>query len=72
MNDTVNQNKPEDGKRERFLRIYANLPIGVRNEIILSLKDKGPITWLVAYVEINNHTELGEKILNSLEELKII
>ena len=67
-------------RRERFLRIYANLPLGVRKEIILALEEKGeggviikqPITWEVAYLEVKNNTPKSEKILEKLEELKII
>ena len=58
--------------KERFLKIYANLPINLRDEIILVLSDKGPITWNIAYLEIKQDTKLGEKILKKLEELGII
>lgn len=58
--------------RERFFKIYANLPLNTREEIILVLPDKGPITWNVAYLEIFNNTKLGEIILLKLESLKII
>ena len=59
-------------KKEKFLKIYANLPINLRNDIILVLDNKGPITWNVAYIEINNDTKLGEKIFKKLVQLKII
>ena len=49
--------------REKFLKIYANIPINLREEIILVLENKGPITWNVAYLEINQSTKLGEEIL---------
>jgi len=55
-----------------FLKVYANLPINLRNDIVLVLEEMGPITWNVAYVEINNETELGKKIFDKLIELKII
>ena len=59
--------------REKFLRIYANLPFTIRKEIICVLdNEKGPITWNVAYLEIKNNTKLGEEILKKLEGLKII
>lgn len=58
--------------REKFLKIYANIPINLRKDIILVLEDKGPITWDVAYLEINNNTALGQTILKKLEELRII
>lgn len=57
--------------RERFLKIYANLPLALRGEIILVL-DNEPITWNVAYIEVYNNTEKSIKILKKLEELKII
>ena len=58
--------------KDRFLKVYSNLPINLRNEVILVLPDKGPITWNVAFLEINNETELGKTILKKLVELKII
>ena len=58
--------------KERFLRVYANLPINLRDEIILVLPGTGPITWKVAYLEISNNTELGRVILDKLIELNII
>lgn len=62
---------PED-TRTKFLKLYSSLPINLRKETILVLKDEGPITWQVAYLEIENKTKLSEKILKKLDELKII
>lgn len=58
--------------RGDFLRVYSNLPISLRKEVILVLEGKGPITWEVAFIEIENNTKLGEIILKKLTELKII
>ena len=58
--------------KEKFFKIYANLPINLRGEIILVLPEHGPITWKIAYLEIDNDTDLGEKILGKLAELNII
>lgn len=58
--------------KERFLKIYANLPINLRDEIILVLHDRGPITWNIAYLEIKQDTKLSEEILQKLDELGII
>ncbi|PJB17760.1 hypothetical protein CO116_00510 [Candidatus Falkowbacteria bacterium CG_4_9_14_3_um_filter_38_19] len=58
--------------KDRFFKVYSNLPINLRNEVILVLPDKGPITWNAAFLEINNETELGKTILKKLVELKII
>ena len=59
------------GLREMFLKIYADIPLKLRKEIILVI-EKEPITWNVAYVEVVNSTTKAEKILNMLKELKII
>ena len=61
MNDT----------KQRFLKIYANLPLGVRKEIILTLDDK-PMTWDVVFIEVNNDTSLSGAILKKLDKLGII
>ena len=52
----------------KFYKIYSNLPVNLRNEIIVVLPGNGPITWNVAYLEINSNTELGNKILEKLDE----
>lgn len=59
-------------KRERFLKIYANLPLGVRQEIILVLDDGRTITWDVAFFEVENDTELSKIILEKLEKIQLI
>ena len=58
--------------KDKFYKVYGNLPINLRNEIILVLPEKGPITWNVAYTEINSNTKLGNIILNKLVDLKLI
>lgn len=58
--------------KDQFFKVYANLPLNLRPEIVLVLPERGPITWNVAYTEINNDTKLGEVILQKLKELKII
>jgi len=50
---------------EEFFRLYSNLPINLRGEVILVIDDQ-PITWGVAYNEISNKTDLGKKNLISL------
>jgi hypothetical protein len=59
-------------EKERFFKVFANLPINLRNEVILVVPDVGPITWQVAYLEISNDTEVGKIILMRLIELNII
>ncbi|MEK7528241.1 MAG: hypothetical protein AAB592_00555 [Patescibacteria group bacterium] len=60
-----------EGAKERFLKIYANVPLGVRKEIILTLDDQ-PISWDVAFIEVNSDTEKSKIILEKLEKLGII
>ena len=61
----------EGDLRERFLKIYADIPLGLRKEIILIL-DNAPISWNVAFVEVSNRTIKSKTILRKLNELKII
>jgi len=64
-----------DGKltsREKFIKVYANLPVKVREEIIYVTEDQKPITWNVAYIEVQNNTKLAEALLRDLERLQII
>ena len=73
-------NETKNNRRERFLRVYANLPLNTRREVILILEEKSergdiikqPITWEVAYLEVKNNTPRSEKILEKLDELKLI
>lgn len=56
---------------DRFMKVYSNLPLKVRDEIILVIDDK-PITWNVAYNEIKHNTKIGEMIINKLVEMGVI
>ena len=60
------------GSREKFLKIYANLPLSVRSEIIAVLADGKPITWDAAFLEVDNNTEQSIIILEKLEKLGLI
>jgi hypothetical protein len=57
--------------KDMFFKVYANLPLNLRDEIVLVLPEKGPITWNVAYLEISQETALGQDILQKLHDLKI-
>jgi len=59
-------------EKEKFLKIYADLPLGLRDEIIVVLPEKGPITWNVAFLEVEQDTALSKEILEKLNELEII
>lgn len=60
-----------DSGKERFLRLYANLPLSLRREIIAVI-DKEPVSWEVAYREINGDTPVGKKIIGQLISLEVI
>jgi hypothetical protein len=60
------------GLKEKFLRVYANVPLGVRQEIIAVLDDGRPITWDVAFIEVQEDTKISEQILRKLERVQII
>ena len=55
----------------RFLKIYSNIPLGLRKETILVL-DNEPLTWNAAYIEVFNNTPKSSEILKKLEEMKLI
>lgn len=57
--------------KERFYKVYNNLPLGIRDEVILVVNDE-PITWKVAKLEIDNDTPLSKEILEKLAALEII
>jgi len=58
-------------KEERFYKVYSNLPLNLRDEIVIVIEDD-PISWRVAKLEIDNDTKIGKTILDKLEGLKII
>jgi len=57
--------------KERFHAVYANLPLSLREQVVLVLDDE-PITWKVANLEIIEDTKVGRRILKKLIELEII
>ena len=60
-----------ENKREKFLKVYANIPEGLRKDIIIIVDGK-TYNWNTSYFEIKESTKLGEKILKELGELKIL
>ena len=57
--------------KERFYKVYDNLPLGVRDEVVLVINDE-PISWKVARLEIDNNTPLSKEILDKLVNLEFI
>jgi hypothetical protein len=63
-----------DEKKTKFLRIYANLPQGTREEIIAVVNGE-PYTWQSARIEIDGAdtpTPVGAEILDVLTKLGIL
>lgn len=58
-------------KEQRFYKIYSNLPLNLREEVVAVIENE-PLTWQVAKLEIDGKTKLGEEILEKLETQNII
>ncbi|HIH39131.1 TPA: hypothetical protein HA219_00175 [Candidatus Woesearchaeota archaeon] len=59
-------------KKDKYLRIFANIPEKIRAEDVIAVIDDKPFTWNTATIEIKNDSELGKKILIQLEKLGIL
>lgn len=57
--------------KERFYKAYNNLPLGLRDEIILVINDES-VTWKIVRLEIDNNTPISSEILEKLATLEII
>ena len=58
--------------RTQFFKIYANLPLGVRKEIICVLDDWGSISWFVAWLEVKENTKVSGEILEKLRRMELL
>lgn len=59
--------------KQRFLKVYSTLPLGVRKEIVVVLDPPvGPVSWEAAYIEVENGTQTASVILEKLEQLQAI
>ncbi|MGD8373536.1 MAG: hypothetical protein PVI21_01615 [Candidatus Woesebacteria bacterium] len=67
----MNNNASLDELKSRFYKVYANVPLNLRNEIVTVL-DKEPVSWSAAYIEIETNSARAEQILTELEKLSII
>lgn len=52
-------------KKDRFYKVYNNLPLNLREEVIVVVKEDA-ITWRLAKLYIDENTKLGEEILERL------
>ena len=56
-------------KKGQFYKTYANIPLGLRNEIVVVVSDNEPLSWNAAKIEIDNSTDKVEEILEKLSKL---
>ena len=57
--------------KAKFLKMIANVPIPLREEII-AVVDNKPVSWNAAYGEIKQDTENAETILSHLKRIKLV
>ena len=61
-----------ESKREKFMRIFANIPERVRAEDVIAVVGEKPFTWNSAMIEIKSDSDLGKKILKMLEKVGVV
>ncbi len=57
--------------KAKFLKVYANLPLGVREEVVIVI-DGEPLSWKAAQLEVEQNTKKGKEILEQLNKLQIL
>ena len=57
--------------KSKFLKIYANIPLNLRNEIVVVIDDQ-PLSWNVAKIEIENDSPIAKQILDKLVRMGIL
>lgn len=65
------KNKIMNEYKAKFNAVYSNLPLSVRDDVVIVL-DGEPLSWNVAWIEINSASDKTEQILKDLAELEII
>jgi len=55
----------------RFVKVYNSLPLAERDMACCVINDEA-VSWKLAYFEIREKTELGERIQAELERLELI
>lgn len=61
-----------EDKKDKFLRVFANVPEKIRGEDVIAVVDDKPFTWNAAMIEVKNGSELGKKILKLLEKVGVV
>lgn len=58
-------------KKAKFYQIYADLPLGSRDEIVVVFENE-PVTWRVVKIEVDNNTIKSNQILDLLIKMGIL
>ncbi|MBU0906634.1 MAG: hypothetical protein KKE05_00590, partial [Nanoarchaeota archaeon] len=54
----------EEDKRAKFIRVYANLPEELKEDILVVVNKK-PYTWNSVFIEVKDDTDLGQENFKS-------
>lgn len=57
--------------KSKFLKVYANIPLNLRNEIVVVIDDQ-PLSWNAAKIEIENDSPIAKQILDKLVNMQIL
>ena len=57
--------------RSKFFKSYASMPLNLRDEIVAIFEEK-PVSWTAAFIEINGKTKKGDKILELMDNLRLL
>lgn len=63
--------KEYDILKAKFLKLIANVPFPLREEIIAVVDDQ-PVSWNVAYGEISQDTDKAKEILRHLQQIGLL
>lgn len=57
--------------KAKFLKVYANVPMPLRGEIIAVVDDE-PFTWASARAEVTHDTEKAKRIISQIRGIGVI
>lgn len=58
--------------KNKWCRVYPNIPLGERKMPIYVSREFGPMSWLVLAIEVEAETKVAEEALDFLETNGII
>ncbi|OGY28604.1 MAG: hypothetical protein A3A61_04330 [Candidatus Woykebacteria bacterium RIFCSPLOWO2_01_FULL_43_14] len=59
-------------KKAQFYKTYGNIPLGLRDQIVVIVGNNEPLSWSAAKVEIDNDTDKVKEILEKLSQLGLL